>query len=223
MGTDDRLGRAEELYQRAIFGGDSTGLGEAGRLLDAVDADLSVARGKLIHARFLERRESGTAIADPSEVQFFERAAELYEALGDRRGLGEATFWIGCFYQVVMADGARAVPVFERSAELAAQAGDKLTLSYALRHLGFADHEAGRLDAAKERFTESVRLRREVGFLPGVAANLIGLVYVAAEQGHRDEAIALAAEARAVADECGADRIIAQAEEALRHVTAAGS
>jgi hypothetical protein len=58
---------------------------------------------------------------------------------------------------------------------LAAQVGDKLTMSYAVRHLGIAEYVADRLDRARERLAESVRLRRELGFLPGVAANLVGL------------------------------------------------
>ena len=60
-------------------------------------------------------------------------------------------------------------------------------MSYALRHLSIAEHTAGRLEAARRLLEESVRLRREVGFLPGVAANLVGLIYIAAAQGRRDE------------------------------------
>ena len=220
MIRDERLERAEELYQRSVFGADSSGLGEADRLLDEVEADLSLARGKVLHARFLEQRGSGgeRPVADPGEVQFFERAAELYEALADVRGQAEARFWVGCFYQVVLDDEGKAIPLFERAAALAGEAGDKLTLSYALRHLGFADHQAGRLDAARERFTESTRLRQDVGFLPGVAANLIGLAYVASQQGRRDEAIEFATQARAVAEECGAGRMVVLAGETLREV-----
>jgi hypothetical protein len=32
------------------------------------------------------------------------------------------------------------------------------------------------LDEARERLEESVRLRREVGFMAGVAANMVGLI-----------------------------------------------
>src|SRR5205814_428005 len=155
--------------------GDASGLGVADRELDAVEADLALARGRIVHGRFLEDRTE-----DPHELALFERAAQLYRTLGDVRGEAEALFWIGTFYQVVRRDNDAAVPVLDRSSELAAQAGDELTLSYALRHLGIAEHAAGRLDAARERLEESVRLRRELGFLPGVAANLVALTYIAA-------------------------------------------
>ena len=102
----------------------------------------------------------------------------------------------------------------ERSHELATQVGDTLTVSYALRHLGIAEHTAGRLDAAQERLEESVRLRRQLGFLPGVAANLVGLAYIAAAQGRRAEALALVDEAGAIAEAAGAHGIMRQVEEA---------
>ncbi|MGO9080693.1 MAG: tetratricopeptide repeat protein, partial [Streptosporangiaceae bacterium] len=109
----------------------------------------------------------------------------------------------------------------ERSRELAAQAGDKPTMSDALRHLGIAEHAAGRLDAARERLEKSVRIRREIGLMPRVA-NLVGLAWIAAGQGRRDEALALAGEAAAIAGASGAHAILRQAEELRAHV-AAGS
>jgi tetratricopeptide (TPR) repeat protein len=130
------------------------------------------------------------------------------------RGAAESQFWLGCFYQVVRGDDAAAGPVLQQSYRLAARAGDKLTMSYALRHLGIAEHAAGRLDAAREQLEESVRLRREVGFLPGVAANLVGLTYIAAGQGRRDEALALLAEAAGIAEASGAQGIWRSVEEA---------
>ena len=113
-----------------------------------------------------------------------------------------------------MRDDDTAIPVLERSYELAAQVGDKLTMSYALRHLGYADHTAGRLAAARERLEESTRLRREIGLLPGVAANMVGLAYVAAAQGRRDDALALIEEAGSIADASGAHAVMRQVEEA---------
>ncbi len=66
---------------------------------------------------------------------------------------------------------------------------------------------------------ESVRLRRELGLMPGVAANLVGLIYIAAGQGRLDDALALAAEAAAIAKASGADAILRQVEEARAHVS----
>ena len=115
---------------------------------------------------------------------------------------------MGCFHQVVRRDNDAAVPALERALELASAAGDKATMSEALRHLGIEAHAAGRLDAARQRLEESTRPRREIGVPPGVAANLIGLAYIAAGQGRRDDALALLAEAGAIAEASDARRIL---------------
>lgn len=220
MGADNRIELAGLLYERAVFGGDPRALTEAEELLDTVEADLALARGRIIHARFLEQRTpDGSATLtvegeDTDELASFERAAHLYQTLGDVRGEGEALFWVATFHQVVRRDNETAVPVLERSRVLAAQAGDKLTMSYVLRHLGIAEHAAGRLDVARERLEESVRLRREIGFLPGVAANLVGLAYIAAGEGRGDDAFALIEEAGAVAEAANAQGILRSVEQA---------
>jgi tetratricopeptide (TPR) repeat protein len=214
MSAEGRIERARMLYERAVFGGDPSALAIAERELDATEADLALARGRVVHARFLHERT-----ADPHELALFERAAQLYQMLGDVRGEAEALFWVGTFHQVVRHDNETAVPALRRSSTLAAQCDDKLTLSYALRHLGFAEQAAGRLDAAREQLEESVRLRREVGFQPGVAANLVGLAYIAAGQGRRDEASTLIAEAGAIAEASGAHGILRYVEEARAELT----
>ncbi|RKE22490.1 tetratricopeptide repeat protein [Streptomyces sp. TLI_171] len=194
MTADERISLAELAYQRAMFAGDSGALEAGGRALDAVEADVALARGRLVHTRFLRER-----VEDPAELELFERAAELYRRVGDRRGEGEALFWTGAFHQVVRGDSDTALPLFERARALAEQTGDRLTASYALRHLAFADHMAGRLEQARALFEESTRLRRALGFLPGVAANLIGLAHLAAQQQRRADAARLLDEAAELA------------------------
>lgn len=213
---DERIERARLLYERAVFGGDADVLSAAERELDAVEADLALARGRVLHARFVDSQNE-----DPHELGLFERATQLYRRLGNRRGEAESSFWIGCFHQVVRGDNDTAVPALERAYELARQTGDTLTQSYALRHLGIAEHAAGHLETARERLEESVRLRKEIGFLPGVAANLVGLAYVAIAQDRRGEAQALLEEARAIAEACGAERITGQINEARTQIEAA--
>jgi hypothetical protein len=127
----------------------------------------------------------------------FERAAELYRALGDERGAGTAELWIGIFHQWVRDDDAAAVPAFERAVELAG--GDPLTLSHALRHLGIAAHRAGRLAEALRRLEESTRPGRNWVSRRGVAANLVGLAYIAAAHGRSAEAVAIAEQAVTIA------------------------
>jgi tetratricopeptide (TPR) repeat protein len=206
---DERLERAAALYERAVFGGDRDAVAAAERELDGVEADLALARGRILHARFLEQREE-----DPRELELFERAAELYRRLENVRGEAQARFGIGIVHQVVRGDGDAALPSFEKADELARQAEDKLTISYVVRHLAFADMAAGRMDTARERFEESVRLRREVGFLPGVAAGLLALAELADEIGQKDEARVLLDEAAAVAESSGAFGILHWIEEA---------
>lgn len=213
---DERLERAQLLYERAVFAGDAGALAQAGRELDAVEADLALGRGRVLHARFLQERDEDPdqASADPDELPLFERAGQLFRALGDTRGEAESMFWVGCFYQIAGRDNDAAVPALDQSLELASRVGDKFTMSEALRHLGIASHAAGRLDDARERLEESTRLRREIGLLPGVAANLIGLAYIAAGQDRRGDALALLDEAGAIAEATGAHRILRSVGEA---------
>jgi len=218
--VEDRIERARQMYELAVFGGDASGLVGAERDLTAVEADVALARGRLLHARYLEQRgESRDELsANGEELALFERAAHLYRALADVRGEGEALFWIGAFHQVVRRDDEVAVPVLERAQALATEAQDTLTISYVLRHLGIAEHTAGRLDAARAHLEESTRIRREIGFLPGVAANLVGLAYIAAGQGRHKDAGRLIEEADEIAND-RAPGILAHVGEARRDLT----
>ena len=213
---DGRIERSRQLYERALFESDAGALTAAERELDGVEADLALARGRVIHGRFLEQRAGDPAQAreDPRELPLFERAAALYRARDDVRGEGEALFWVGCCHQVVRRDNEAAVPVLWRSLELATEADDPVTMAEALRHLGIAEHAAGRLDTARLHLEESTRLRREIGVWPGVASNMVGLIYIAAGQDRREDGLALAEEARAIAEANGAPGLLRQIDEA---------
>jgi tetratricopeptide (TPR) repeat protein len=215
-GVDERVRQAALCYEQAVRTGDAGLLADADRGLDAAEADLAMARGRLMHTRFLLGRDEDPAgaEADPRELPLFERAARLYRGLGDVRGEGEALFWVGCCRQVAGRDNDGAVAVLEQSLELASQAADKATMSEALRHLGIAAHRSGDLETARQRLEESTRLRRETGHWPGAAANMIGLAYIAAGQGRGDDALALLGEVSAIARDSQAHRILEQASEA---------
>ncbi|GAA0527449.1 hypothetical protein GCM10010172_04940 [Paractinoplanes ferrugineus] len=205
MSTDDRIERARKIYERVVYSGDAGALGDAARGLDAVEADVALARGRLLHAAFQSAPADSppagvTPVEDPAELPLFERALELYQAAGDARGEAEAEFWIGCVHQFIRRDHRTATPHLQRSSRLAERTGDKRTRAEALRHLGIEAHAAGRLDEAREQLTESSRLRREIGALPGVASNLVGLAYIAAAQDRRADALATLDEAEALAD-----------------------
>jgi len=216
--TDDRIERSRLLYEQAIFTGDASALAEADSELDAVEAALALARGRVIHGRFLAQRDSDPdrAEPDPHELALFERAAQLCQRNGDTRGEAEALFWTACFHQVAGRDDTTAVPILDRALALARQTGDTATAAEALRHLGIAALRAGQPDVARQHLEESTRLRRGQGSLPGVAANMVGLIYIALAQGRREDAQALADEAQAIAESAGARTIARQVAEA-RH------
>jgi tetratricopeptide (TPR) repeat protein len=224
--TDERIERSRLLYERAIFTGDAGALTEADRELDAVEAGLAVARGRLIHGRFLAQRDidQDHAEPDPQALILFDRATGLYQRSGDICGEAEALFWTGCYHQVQGRDDTTAVPILERALALARRAGDPAaaTATEALRHLGIAAHRAGQLDLARQYLEESTRLRREQGSLPGVAANMVGLIYIAIAQGRREDARALAGEAQSIAESSGARTIARQVAEAAEAVGGAG-
>ncbi|HEY3954485.1 MAG TPA: tetratricopeptide repeat protein [Streptosporangiaceae bacterium] len=218
MTADEPAQRAKLLYEQAIFTGDAGPLAAADRELDAAEADLALARGRVAHGRFLVARDAGQAAENPAELPLFGRAAELYRGLGDERGEAAALFWAGCFHQVVRGDDGTAVPLLERSLELARRVRDEETMAEALRHLGIAAHRAGRLDEAADRLEESCRLRRAAGQPASLAANLVGLAYIAAAQGHRDKAGERLAEADRLAAGAGAHSVrqhVAEARAAL--------
>lgn len=206
---DELIRQVDDSYQRAVFNGEYDGLPGADRALDAVEAALLVQRGRMLHCRFLQTRTE-----QAGELQYFERAVDLYRGVHDERGEAEAQFWIGCFHQVVRDDNLTAVPHLGIAATLARRAGDDLTLSYAQRHLGIAAHIAGEYDEARALLEESTALRRNLGFTAGVAANLVGLTYLAIAQGRTDDARTLADEGAALARSAGAVSVTDQIEGA---------
>ncbi|WP_307834410.1 tetratricopeptide repeat protein [Paractinoplanes lichenicola] len=199
-----------------MYTGDTSALADAEEALTAVEADVALARGKILHARYQSASgdADSPAVEDRAEMSLFQRALELSRAVGDSRGESEALFWIGCVHQFIRRDNETAVPYLERSYRLAAETGDKGTQSEALRHLGIASHAAGRLDMAREQLEESSRLRRETGNLPGVASNMIGLAYIAAGQDRRADAVAIFDEAQAIASAHEAHAVTRHIEQA---------
>ena len=205
--VDDPLARADLLNEQALFAGDADARAAAGRELDRAEARLALERGRVLHAGFLSDREE-----DPRELELFERALELFRSARDEAGEGEALFWIGLVHQVVRGDSSEAEALLRVSYELARKHGDAKLMSYAARHLGFADYDAGRLDDAERRFAESVELREREGFWPGVAAGLATVAEVAAERGRRAEAKEHHARARELAETTGAHAFLRRVE-----------
>lgn len=208
--TEDPLARADLLNEWALFAGNEEARRRAGDELARAEVLLALGRGRMVHAEFLTARKE-----DPRELELFERALELARSLGDRGLEAQALFWVGLVHQVVRGDSPASLRFFQDSYDVAQELGDTLTMSYAARHLGFADLEAGRDEDAWKRFEESVALRRADGFLPGVAAGLLTLGEVAAESGRPEEARTLLLEARTLAEQVGAEPFLRRIEGAL--------
>ena len=83
----DRIERSRLLYERALLEGEAGALDTADRELDAVEADLALARGRICHGRFLEQRNEDPeqATEDPRELALFERAPSRADGGSGRR------------------------------------------------------------------------------------------------------------------------------------------
>jgi tetratricopeptide (TPR) repeat protein len=209
--AEDPLVRADLLNEQALFTGTADARRRADEELDRAEALLWLGRGRLLHTRFLA--ENGDE--DPGEQPAFERALELARRLQDRAIEAQALLWVGVVHQVLRGDQPTSLQYFERSYQLARELGDVITMSYAVRHLAIADQEAGRLELAWARLEESAELRRSAGFRPGLAAALVNLGEIAAEQGRPGKARELLAEARVHAHEVGAEPFLRRIESAL--------
>jgi tetratricopeptide (TPR) repeat protein len=206
----DPLERADLLNEQALFQGSSEARAGAQRELDRAEARLLLQRARVLHATFLADR-----VEDPHELELCHRASELAGRVAEPALEAEALFWLGIGYQVVRGDHETSRPYFEESYRLAKELGSRRLQSYAVRHLGFVFDADGHRDRAWDAFEESVRLRREEGFLPGVAAGLLTLGETAIEQGDPERARPLLEEARELAQLTGAEPFLRRIDEAL--------
>jgi len=211
LAGDDPLLRADVLTERAIFAGTDGVQREVEWELDRAEARLEGLRGRILHAAFLAERGA----ENPRELEHFERSLAAARRADDPLLEAWAGFWVGIVHQVVRGDDEASLPHFEAADAAARTLGADLLVSYTVRHLAFVWERAGRHEEAWRGFEESVALRRSLGFQPGVAAALLALGAVAAEHGRPEEARELLAEARVVADGCGATAIAGHVDAAL--------
>jgi tetratricopeptide (TPR) repeat protein len=211
LAGDDPLLRADLRNEEALFTGSATARAAAARELDRVEARLQAERGRILHARFLSRRDK----EDPGELAHFEASLAAARRARDPLLVGWARFWIGIVHQVIRDDHRTALPHFQ-AAYRAGKAGSGLLASYAVRHLAYAWDDAGRHDDAWRGFTESLELRRAERFWPGVAAATLTLAEISHERGRPEEARRLVTEARRIAKRCGAVAFLARADELAR-------
>jgi tetratricopeptide (TPR) repeat protein len=206
----DQLGeRLRAQYDRVSFAGNAAALDDGEMEIKAAEAQLALARGRFLHARFFFDHEDR-----PEELAQLTVAGELFREVGDVRGEAETTFWLAIYHQVIRRDEATAIPLLDRAHALAAAADDPLVMSYVVRHLGFVDLNAGRLEQARGKFEESVRLRRQIGFRPGVAAGLVALAELAAIEGDDQTARRYLDEASVIGRETGSIGVLRWIDQA---------
>jgi tetratricopeptide (TPR) repeat protein len=218
------LTTAHILTDQAGFGGldtltkRSTYLDSALMLAQQTDSSALLgavwnARGMSLHHAFLD---SGRTAEPPDELPSFERGLHAYQQTNNQRGIAESFFHIGLVYGVVRQDHTQALPFFQQSYTLAQTIQDSIIASYAIRHIGFAQHNAGNLDAARASLQESLELREQAGFIPGTAMALVMLAYADAELGQRALALGHLQRAKAIFQHLDAENKVVWVDQLLR-------
>ncbi len=214
---------ARVLIDQAIFGGFDTWVEREEALRQALlhaeahgEPDLIAAvwdaKGFSLHAAYLEHKER----QEPKhELEFFEHSLLLRRQANSSKEIAESLFHIGLFHGVVRNDHARALPYLEDAYRLAQSAEDRVVASYAIRHIAFARHAAGDLAGAHAGLEESLRLREEAQFEPGVAMALMALASLNGELGRKDEAALQLTRARGILEMLGAAPRVALVDQEL--------
>jgi tetratricopeptide (TPR) repeat protein len=173
-------------------------------------------RGMALHTDYLAER----ATEPTGELECFQRGLQLRRQAGDERGVAESLFQVGLVHQVIRGDSAAALPWFEEAYARARNAADPVLMSYAIRHVAVCRLHAGDRAGARDGLEESLRLREQAGFIPGVAMALAALADVVASDSQRQEAVALLGRAREIFASLGAAEHTAWVDQQLAEVQA---
>jgi tetratricopeptide (TPR) repeat protein len=141
------------------------------------------------------------------------RADRLRAAAPDRGRGAAAMFYAGLIEDNLRGDAAAARPVFAAALAAAEQAGDDLTESEALRHLGYHLGEEGELEQARQMWERSTELRQRAGAVPYVLSQQLLLAGLARDTGDQDGARAVAGQVRRWAQALGIGVLEAGAAE----------
>jgi len=150
---------------------------------------------------------------DPAVIEdLTARARRLRDQAPDQRRLAAATFWAGLVEDNLRSDNVAGESLFAQALATAEEAGADLTISEALRHLGYWTSQHGDLDVAREQWERSTRLRQRAGAVPYVLAQFLLLAQVARDSGDVARARTLASEVHAWALALGIGILATQAE-----------
>jgi predicted ATPase/DNA-binding NarL/FixJ family response regulator len=125
---------------------------------------------------------------------YLERAAELFRALDDQRGLGDALTNLGIVASN-QANHEAAVAFHEEALATFRGAGITEGIADTLHNLGNVAYDRGAFDQAIAQWEASLALEREMGRDPGIAGSLINLGIVMQAQGDSGRAAVLLEEA----------------------------
>jgi tetratricopeptide (TPR) repeat protein len=205
FGGVDTTAEREAVLDRALAHAEAAGAADLlGAFWDA--------KGLSLHTAYLD----GDRDKEPKhELEFFERGLALRRQTGDARGVAESLFHVGLVYGVVRQDHTQALPYFQQAHQASQAAGDLVMESYAVRHIAFAQHDAGDMAGARASLAESLRLREEAGFVPGVAMALAALAYFEAHYGEKPAAMRLLQRARDMFVALGAAPRVAWVEQQI--------
>jgi len=120
------------------------------------------------------------------------RAARLRQTAPDGGRTASAAFSAGLIADNLRADPDTAQALFTEALAAAERAGDTLTESEALRHLGYWASQQGDTATARQQWERSAELRQEAGAVPYVLAQYLLLAELARDVGQEARARMLA-------------------------------
>jgi tetratricopeptide (TPR) repeat protein len=134
---------------------------------------------------------------DPAVIDDLAARAEGLRAAAPDRGRGAAaTFYAGLIADNLRGDAPEARTAFAAALDAALAAGDDLTVSEALRHLGYHHGEAGDTEQARQMWERSAELRQRAGAVLYVLSQQLLLAGLARDAGDPGEARAVAGQVR---------------------------
>jgi CHAT domain-containing protein len=107
-------------------------------------------------------------------LQSYERALEIYRAIGDTAGEGSALNNLGNVYES-LGEYAQAEQYYLQSLEIARQLGDKAGEGISLYNLGNVYESLGEYAQAEQYYLQSLEIYRQLGYKAGEGSTLMNL------------------------------------------------